>query len=63
GLITGAGYTDVNATIPGMQILSVIAILVALLFIVTAFTGRWRCSAHGALFPPDGDLPVAERSL
>ena len=47
GLITGAGYTDVNATIPGLQILSVIAILVALLFIVTAFTGRWRLSMVG----------------
>ncbi|BAU98837.1 UPF0182 family protein [Aurantimicrobium minutum] len=47
GLITGAGYTDVNATIPGLQILSLIALLVALLFIVTAFTGRWRLSLIG----------------
>jgi uncharacterized protein len=47
GLITGAGYTDVNATIPGLQILSAIAALVALLFIVTAFTGRWRLSLVG----------------
>ena len=47
GLITGASYTDVNATIPGLQILSVIAILVALLFIVTAFTGRWRLPLVG----------------
>lgn len=47
GLITGADYTDVNATIPGLQILSVIALLVAMLFIVTAITGRWRLSLVG----------------
>ncbi|MDH6533231.1 uncharacterized membrane protein (UPF0182 family) [Aurantimicrobium minutum] len=47
GLITGASYTDVNATIPGLQILSLIAILVSLLFIVTAFTGRWRLPLVG----------------
>jgi uncharacterized membrane protein (UPF0182 family) len=47
GLITGASYTDVNATIPGFQILSLIAILVSLLFIVTAFTGRWRLPLVG----------------
>lgn len=47
GLITGAGYTAVNATIPGLQILSAIAILVAVLFVVTAFTGRWRLPVIG----------------
>jgi uncharacterized membrane protein (UPF0182 family) len=47
GLITGAGYTDVNATIPGLQILAVIALLVALLFVVTAFSGRWRLPLTG----------------
>ncbi len=47
GLITGATYTDVNAVIPGLQILSAIALLVALLFIVTAFNGRWRLSLVG----------------
>jgi uncharacterized membrane protein (UPF0182 family) len=47
GLFTGAGYTDVNATIPGLQILSVVGILVALLFVVTAFTGRWRLPLVG----------------
>ena len=47
GLITGADYADVNAKIPGLQILSVVAILVALLFVVTAFTGRWRLPVVG----------------
>lgn len=41
-LITGATYTDVNATIPARQILAGIAVLVAVLFFVTAFIGRWR---------------------
>ena len=40
--ITGAGYTDVNATIPSKVILAGIAALVAVLFIVTAAIGRWR---------------------
>jgi uncharacterized membrane protein (UPF0182 family) len=47
GLITGASYTTVNATIPGLQILSIIAALVAVLFLVTAFTGRWRLPVIG----------------
>lgn len=47
GLMTGAAYADVNAKIPGLQILSVVAILVALLFVVTAFTGRWRLPVVG----------------
>ncbi|HEY4153702.1 MAG TPA: UPF0182 family protein [Pseudolysinimonas sp.] len=40
--ITGAGYTDVNATIPSKWILAGIAVFVALLFILTAAVGRWR---------------------
>ena len=42
GRITGAGYTGVNATIPGLAILSIIAAVVAVLFLVTAVIGRWR---------------------
>lgn len=48
-LITGASYTDVNATIPGRQILAVIAIAVAILFLITAFLGRWRLPLVGAV--------------
>jgi len=42
GRITGAGYTGVNATIPGLAILSILAAVVAVLFLVTAVIGRWR---------------------
>ncbi|WP_414835824.1 UPF0182 family protein [Curtobacterium sp. Leaf183] len=46
-LITGAQYTEVNATIPGREIMAGIAAIVALLFIVTAVIGRWRISIVG----------------
>jgi len=42
GRITGAAYTGVNASIPGLAILSIIAAVVAVLFFVTAIIGRWR---------------------
>ncbi|MFT4219782.1 MAG: UPF0182 family protein [Microbacterium sp.] len=41
-MITGPGYTGVNAVIPGQTILAIAAVLVAILFFVTAFVGRWR---------------------
>ncbi|MDO8381889.1 MAG: UPF0182 family protein, partial [Microbacterium sp.] len=41
-LITGPGYTGVNAVIPGQAILAGIAAFVAILFFVTAIIGRWR---------------------
>ena len=40
--ITGPGYTEVNAVIPGKTILAIAAIIVAILFVVTAIIGRWR---------------------
>jgi len=46
-LVTGAGYTEANATIPGRAILAGIAALVAILFIVTAIIGRWRLPIIG----------------
>lgn len=46
-LPTGAGYTEVNATIPARAILAGIAALVAVLFIVTAIIGRWRLPIIG----------------
>ncbi|MBG6057874.1 uncharacterized membrane protein (UPF0182 family) [Cryobacterium sp. MP_M5] len=46
-LFTGAGYTDVNATIPGRAILAGIAAVVAILFLVTAVIGRWRLPVIG----------------
>jgi uncharacterized membrane protein (UPF0182 family) len=42
GLFTGATYSDVYAAIPGLQILALISIVVALLFLVAAFVGKWR---------------------
>jgi uncharacterized membrane protein (UPF0182 family) len=46
-LITGAAYADANAVIPGRLILAVIALIVAVLFVVTAFVGRWRLPLIG----------------
>ncbi len=42
GRITGAGYTETQAVIPGQTILAIVAALVAVLFFVTAVIGRWR---------------------
>lgn len=47
GRITGAAYTGVNATIPGLAIVAVIAAVVAVLFFVTAVIGRWRFPLAG----------------
>ncbi len=47
GLFTGATYSGVHAVIPGKQILAGIAALVAVLFLVTAFTGKWRLPVIG----------------
>ncbi|MFF9562992.1 UPF0182 family protein [Leifsonia sp. NPDC014704] len=41
-MINGAAYTDVNATIPGRAILAGATVFVAILFVLTAFIGRWR---------------------
>ncbi|MBX3104152.1 MAG: UPF0182 family protein [Cryobacterium sp.] len=46
-LITGPGYTDVNAVIPGRAILAGIAAVVVVLFIITAIIGRWRLPIVG----------------
>ncbi|RMI13001.1 UPF0182 family membrane protein [Cellulomonas triticagri] len=43
----GASYTDVNAVIPSKSILAVIALLVAVMFVVTAVRGSWRIPAIG----------------
>ncbi|GAA1810150.1 UPF0182 family membrane protein [Nesterenkonia flava] len=44
----GAMYTDVNAVIPAQTILAVAAVVVGLVFLVTAITARWRFSIIGA---------------
>src|SRR5690606_13755620 len=39
--ITGPDYVAAHALIPGQTILSIVAVLVAVLFLVTAFIGKW----------------------
>lgn len=46
--ITGASYVDDHAIIPGLTILAIAAIIVALAFFVTAVIGRWRFPLIGA---------------
>ncbi|MER3389145.1 MAG: UPF0182 family protein [Microcella sp.] len=46
-LPAGAGFAEVNATIPSRAILAGIAALVAVLFIITAIIGRWRLPIVG----------------
>ena len=46
-LFHGASYADVNAVIPARQILAGVAIVVALLFVLTAIIGRWRLPLIG----------------
>ncbi|NHT16690.1 UPF0182 family protein [Cellulomonas sp. IC4_254] len=43
----GASYTDVHAVIPSKSILAVVALLVAVMFVVTAVRGSWRIPAIG----------------
>ncbi len=49
GIRTGAMFQDVHAVIPGKQILAGIAIIVAILFLITAFTGKWRLPVVGTV--------------
>jgi uncharacterized protein len=46
-LATGAGYTEVHATIPAREILAIVAGVVSILFFVTAVIGRWRLPIIG----------------
>jgi uncharacterized membrane protein (UPF0182 family) len=46
-LFTGVNYTAANAIIPGLQILAMISVAVAVLFLVTAVIGKWRVSIIG----------------
>ena len=48
GKWTGALYTDVNAVIPTKGILAISAVLVAVLFVVAGFIGRWKLPLIGA---------------
>ncbi|MHA7306477.1 UPF0182 family membrane protein [Arthrobacter sp. TMN-49] len=48
GYRAGAMFTDVNAVIPTKAILAAAAIIVAILFIVAAFIGKWKLPLIGA---------------
>ena len=43
----GASFADVNAVIPAKAILAGVALLVAVLFVITAVRGNWRLPAIG----------------
>jgi len=45
GIIFGAGFTDVNASLPMLWILLVLSCIVSLSFVVNAFKGGWRIPA------------------
>ncbi|MDJ0314315.1 UPF0182 family protein [Arthrobacter sp. H35-D1] len=47
GYRAGAMFTDVNAVIPTKAILAAAAIIVAILFIVAAFLGKWKLPLIG----------------
>ncbi|WP_035810238.1 UPF0182 family protein [Curtobacterium sp. S6] len=47
GSWTGALFTDVNAVMPTNAILAIAAVIVAALFVYSAFAGRWRLPLIG----------------
>lgn len=47
GTFAGAGYADINSVVPARAILAGVAIIVAILFVVTAVRGNWRLPAIG----------------
>jgi uncharacterized membrane protein (UPF0182 family) len=55
GIIFGAGYSDVNATLPVLRIVIVLSLLTALLFLVGAVRGNLRPAVYGVI----GTLAVA----
>ncbi|MEO8330157.1 MAG: UPF0182 family protein, partial [Candidatus Nanopelagicales bacterium] len=46
-LFTGAGYTDINAVLPAKNILTVVALISAMLFFINIFRGTWRLAVLG----------------
>lgn len=47
GLVDGALYTDIHASLPAQMILAVVSVLVAVLFLVAAFRGTWKLPVTG----------------
>src|SRR5690606_39261332 len=46
-LFDGAGHADINAVLPAKEILTGVAVLVAIVFVVTAVRGDWRLPVYG----------------
>ncbi|MDP9800469.1 uncharacterized membrane protein (UPF0182 family) [Arcanobacterium wilhelmae] len=44
---SGASYTDINASVPGLTILSIVVALIALAFVWAAVRGLWRPAVVG----------------
>ncbi len=49
GTVYGAGYTDLNVTLPLLNILSVISVLIGILFLVNIRFRKWRVIRDGIL--------------
>ncbi len=49
GVVFGAGYTDINANYPVLMILMILAIVIALVFIINIFLRRYRLFIYGIL--------------
>ncbi|HEX8002464.1 MAG TPA: UPF0182 family protein [Mycobacteriales bacterium] len=47
GKVTGASYTDVNAQLPALKVLTVIAVICGLLFLATLFRSGWVLPGTG----------------
>lgn len=47
GRVAGALYKDVHAVIPARMILAIVAILIAITFVIAAINGRWRLPMIG----------------
>ncbi len=49
GVVYGAGYTDINANLPVLQVLMILAAAIAVLFLVNAFLRQPRLILYGLL--------------
>lgn len=49
GVVFGAGYTDINANLPALQVLMVLAAVIALVFLANVYLRRYRFFLYGIL--------------
>ncbi|MCF2706594.1 UPF0182 family protein [Arcanobacterium haemolyticum] len=43
----GASFTDINASLPGLTILAIVALLIAVLFVVASIKSMWKLTVTG----------------